>query len=222
MISTAGVSLNVKKQIQAFFVWSKAESVHQDKQLSSIVSLQMVGSVTSATVAGETGNHTLSNVLDDWGCCSCKKAMQQQICYHHVLALLASFPKIKTKDFSDALVRLAGRRFGADEHCHHGLGGMAAFTHRLKELQKAMTEVQGIPILQSRTLPVSHVPANLPVEKVRMAHGLLIQLYRQQSSFTKPNYVPADVHHINKSSAQQPAAVTSPEADGLQATDVSQ
>jgi hypothetical protein len=113
--------VNAKKQDQAFQAWSKAENVLQNKLLSSMVSLQMVGPVTIATVAGEAGKHTLKNVLDDWGCCSCKIAMQQQVCYHH-LAPMASFPKVKTKDFSNMLMRSAGRRFGADGHCHRGAG----------------------------------------------------------------------------------------------------
>jgi hypothetical protein len=208
-------------QDQAFQAWSKAENVLQNKLLSSLVSLQMMGSVTIATVAGETGKHTLKNVLDDWGCCSCKKAMQQQICYHHVLALLASFPQVKTKDFSDMLMRSAGRRFGADGHCHRGLGGMTSFSNRLKEVELAMTEAQGTPILQQRELQ----SANVPAAKLRMAQELMMQLHQQKSHSTSPNLVPADVHHIKTSSANLATAapsVTSPQVVGLHTTDVSQ
>jgi hypothetical protein len=36
--------------------------------------------------------------------------------YHHVLALLAGFSKVMTKEFSDALMRCVGRRIGAKGH----------------------------------------------------------------------------------------------------------
>jgi hypothetical protein len=217
--------VNAKKQDQAFQACSNAENVLQSKFLSSMVSLQMVGLVTIAAVAGETAKRTLKNVLDDWGCCSCKKAMEQQICYHHVLAHMASFPKVKTNDFSDMLMRSAGRWFGADGHCQRGLGGLTSFSNRLKEVDLAMTEAQGTPILQKRKLQLSDAPANVPAAKEGMAQELMLQLHQQKNHSTRPNLVPADVHHIKKSSANLASAApsaTSPHVVGLHTTDVSQ
>jgi hypothetical protein len=79
-----------------------------------------------------------------------------------------------------------------------GLGGMTRFSNRLKEVDLAMREAQGTPILQKRKLQLSDAPANVPAAKVRMAQKLMIQLDQQKNHSTSPNLFPADVHYVKK------------------------
>jgi hypothetical protein len=122
-------------------------------------------------------------------------------------------------------MRCAGRRFGANGQCHRGLGGMTAFSDRLKKLAVSMTEMQDTPVLQNRMLQGS---ANASPSKVRMAHELLAQLQQQKSNCTQPRLAPAAMPQMNampqmkKSWAEPARPIISAQAVGPQTTNVSQ
>jgi hypothetical protein len=168
--------------------WSRAEMTLKKKTLSDIVSLHAMGPVTNATVVGDTGTHVLTNVLNDWGCCSCRKAIQQTICYHQVLALIASYPTVGTIDFSDSLLRWAGRKFGADTYCHRGPGGMQPLSDRLKDLTVAAIQRQGIP------KAVAPAATTAPTVRVPQASGIPQQ---EQASTLKPSERRQVAHNVH-------------------------
>lgn len=166
--------MNIKKQEQAISAWQTAQQVLSGKKLEDLVSLHTEGPFTNATVASSSSSVKLCDFLRNWSCCSCKRATQQQLCYHHVLALLARFPQVTNKTFSDTLIRWAGRKFGADTFCHRGLGGMKALTDKLQEHASA-AETAKATVRSSMPRQVAHVQIAAPADKLYQAQQLLAQ-----------------------------------------------
>jgi hypothetical protein len=125
---------------QCLRAWRKAQEVLSSNSIDEVVHLQKDGSVITARVSGSERTYVLHDVLRNWGCCTCHRATQQLLCYHHVLALLAVFPHASTHKthFSGQLLQIAGRKFGANSYCHRGIGGIQPLTDKLKGAEEAL------------------------------------------------------------------------------------
>jgi hypothetical protein len=133
---STGAIANKKKEEQGLWAWRTAQKVLKDRKLEDLVRLQPDGDVLNADVQASNSVVVLHDALRNWGCCSCKHATQQSLCYHHVLVLLAVYPHIDTIVFSNHLLQIAGRKFGAISCCHRGMGGMQPLTDKLKSLEE--------------------------------------------------------------------------------------
>jgi hypothetical protein len=192
VVSVAGLRVNKKALDFACMALKASRKKLESSALSQLVQLHREGSTVTATVQCSAGTVTLPDCLQNWSCCSCNSAIQLRLCCHHVLALMAAFPRVPSKDFGDLLLQTAGRRFGAENCCHRGLGGMHPLSHKLEELDAA-AEKRAASVQPAVSVPqASHT--TLPFVSVGITNLVQLQEWKQ------------DVAPHNIGQEQQPAS----------------
>jgi hypothetical protein len=93
--------------------------------------------------------------------------------------LLAAYPHIDKIVFSNHLLQVAGRKFGAASCCHRGIGGMQPLTDRLKMLEEAALKQFTPGATQDTSYQVAAVQCNVPAHMLQTAQGLISQLQAQ-------------------------------------------
>ena len=133
----AGYKRNESAEESALSAYQSAQKTLDSNEIADIVLVYQDGEEKCATVKDGEKSYSLTDLLHNWACCSCSRSTQQEICRHHVLALLRVFSDVGMTEFSNQLLKFAGRKFGAAQHCRTGIGGMQPLVNKLAQLQDA-------------------------------------------------------------------------------------
>jgi hypothetical protein len=177
------------------------------KATADLVCLYKEGESTCARVTIGEHRHTLTDVLRSWGCCSCSLSTQDSICRHHVLVLLHTFPDVDRTTFSNALMRLAGRKFGAAGMCFPGVGGMQPLYDKLSVLQQ-----EGKLAPHAQTPDVISFQPDVSGPLINQAHALMAEYQKQQNpavASAAPSNTSGAVIPVHRTSVQAAASLVS-------------
>jgi hypothetical protein len=211
---TAGVSRNVKGKSTALAAFNAAVKILVDKTTEDVVDVYTEGEATCARVTIAEHKYNLTDVLRTWGCCARSLSKQVQLCRHHVLVLMHIFPEVHGTTFSNQLLRLAGRKFGANGMCYPRVGGMQPLCDTLSALQQ---EVETAPHSKQSTAPALP-PAIQPAIQPNTSDPLIERANALMAAYQKQQLAAhASAAPSNISRAVQPTCTTSVQSQAVMA-----